>query len=89
MAYADEEVVKVVLNRYQKAKPSVGFIRGFGLRKGAICSSVSHDSHNIVAIGVDDESIVKVINAVVASKLNISPNKKAKPSVKSDQSRTV
>ena len=65
----DSDILKiVVLNRYQKAKPSVGFIRGFGLKKGAICSSVSHDSHNIVAIGVDDESIVKVINAVVASK---------------------
>ncbi|WP_320054852.1 adenine deaminase [uncultured Acetobacteroides sp.] len=58
----------VVLNRYQKAKPSVGFIKGFGLKQGAICSSVSHDSHNLVAIGVDDESIVKVINGVVASK---------------------
>jgi adenine deaminase len=65
----DSDILKiVVLNRYQKAKPSVGFIKGFGLKQGAICSSVSHDSHNLVAIGVDDESIVKVINGVVASK---------------------
>jgi adenine deaminase len=65
----DSDILKiVVLNRYQKAKPSVGFIKGFGLKKGAICSSVAHDAHNIVAIGVDDESIVKVVNGVVNSK---------------------
>lgn len=58
----------VVLNRYEMAKPSVGFIRGFGLKKGAIASSVSHDSHNIIAVGVDDESIAKVVNAVVSAK---------------------
>lgn len=65
----DSDILKiVVLNRYQKAKPSIGFVKGFGLKKGAICSSVAHDAHNIVAIGVDDESIVKVVNGVVASK---------------------
>ncbi len=64
-----DDILKIiVLNRYQKAKPSVGFIKGFGLKVGAICSSVSHDAHNIVAIGVDDESLVKVVNAVNASK---------------------
>lgn len=69
VANRDADILKiVVLNRYQEAKPSVGFIRGFGLKKGAICSSVSHDAHNIVAIGADDESIVKVVNAIVASK---------------------
>ena len=69
VADMNEDILKiVVLNRYQAAKPCVGFIRGFGLKKGAICSSVSHDAHNIVAIGVDDESIVKVVNGVVASR---------------------
>lgn len=69
LASPDKDVLKiVVLNRYMKAKPSVGFIKGFGLKKGAICSSVSHDSHNIVAVGVDDESIVKVVNGVVNAK---------------------
>ncbi len=55
----------VVLNRYGKAKPSVGFIQGFGLKSGAIVSTISHDSHNIVAIGVDDKSIVHAINSVI------------------------
>lgn len=65
----DADIVKIiVLNRYQKAKPSVGFIKGFGLKTGAICSSVSHDAHNIVAIGVDDESIVKAVNSINESK---------------------
>jgi adenine deaminase len=68
-ADVDRDILKiVVLNRYQKAKPSVGFIRGFGLKNGAICSSVAHDAHNIVAIGADDESIAKVINGVVEAK---------------------
>lgn len=64
---ADDVLKIVVLNRYQKAAPTVGFIKGFGLKRGAICSSVAHDSHNIVAIGVDDASIAKVINSVVDS----------------------
>ena len=62
----DRDILKiVVLNRYGKAKPSVGFIHGFGLNKGAIVSTVSHDSHNIVAIGTDDKSIVSAINSIV------------------------
>jgi len=65
----EKDILKiVVLNRYMKAKPSVAFIKGFGLKHGAICSSVAHDSHNIVAVGVDDASIVKVINGVIAAK---------------------
>ncbi len=54
----------VVLNRYTSSKPSVGFIKGFGLKQGAIASSFAHDSHNIVSIGVDDESILKSIDII-------------------------
>ena len=65
----DNDILKiVVLNRYQPAKPAVAFIKGFGLKKGAICSSVSHDSHNVVAVGADDASIVKVVNGVLDAK---------------------
>lgn len=68
-----EDIVKiVVLNRYQKAKPVVGFIKNFGLKKGALAGSVAHDSHNIVAIGCDDNSLVKVINAIIDSKGGIA-----------------
>jgi adenine deaminase len=56
----------VVLNRYKPAKPAIAFIQGFGLKRGAIASSVAHDSHNIIAVGVDDDSLCQAINQVVA-----------------------
>ncbi|MFK7766614.1 MAG: adenine deaminase [Mariniblastus sp.] len=55
----------VVVNRYQKATPAVAFVRGFGLKKGALASSVAHDSHNIVAVGVDDKDLAQAINEVI------------------------
>jgi adenine deaminase len=56
----------VVLNRYvENATPAVGFVRNFGLRRGAVANTVAHDSHNVIAIGADDASIVRAINAVV------------------------
>lgn len=58
----------VVVNRYHNASPALGFIRHFGLQKGAIASTVAHDSHNIIAVGVDDESICEAINQLVKSK---------------------
>ncbi len=54
-----------VVNRYKKAKPSVGFIRNFGIRNGAIASSVAHDSHNIIAIGSTDGHISEVVNLIM------------------------
>ena len=54
-----------VVNRYQDAAPAVGFVRGFGLRKGAIASSVAHDSHNIIAVGATDEAICQAVNLIV------------------------
>lgn len=63
----------VVLNRYnKKAKPSVAFIKGFNLKKGAIASSIAHDSHNIVAVGATDKEIVDAINAIIDTKGGIS-----------------
>jgi adenine deaminase len=58
----------VVVNRYKKSKPAVGFIKNFGIKKGAFGSSVMHDSHNIGVIGTDDESICKVVNRIVRMK---------------------
>ncbi|NML67819.1 adenine deaminase [Hymenobacter sp. RP-2-7] len=56
----------VVLNRYAPdAPPAVAFIKGFGLRQGALASSVGHDSHNITAVGCDDKSLARAINLVV------------------------
>lgn len=62
----DHDVLKmVVVNRYQQAKPAVAFVCNFGLKNGAIASSVAHDSHNIVAVGVSDEEIARAINLVI------------------------
>lgn len=58
----------VVVNRYKKAKPAVGYIKGFGIRKGAFGSSVMHDSHNICVVGADNGSICKVVNKIISMK---------------------
>ncbi|HUO07300.1 MAG TPA: adenine deaminase [Phycisphaerae bacterium] len=56
-----------VINRYDpSAKPAIGFIRGFRMKRGAIASSVAHDSHNLVVVGVDDASIARAANLVIA-----------------------
>jgi len=62
----DGDILKMaVVNRYQDAPPAVGFIKGFGLKNGAIASSVAHDSHNIVAVGVTDEALCQAVNVIV------------------------
>ena len=58
----------VVFNRYEKAKPAIGFINNIGLKRGAIATSVAHDSHNIVAVGCSDEDIARAINMLVLTK---------------------
>ena len=62
----------VVVNRYRDAPVAKGFIKNFGLKTGALASSVAHDSHNIVAVGVDDEAITKAVNLVIAGEGGIS-----------------
>lgn len=69
----EHDILKiVVMNRYFPASPAVGFVQGFGLKSGAIASCVAHDSHNIIAVGTDDKSIVAAINAIVNSQGGIS-----------------
>jgi len=58
----------VVVNRYQNASPAIGFIKNIGLKRGALASTVSHDSHNIVAVGTTDEEIAEAINMVIQCK---------------------
>ncbi|WP_242916278.1 adenine deaminase [Pontibacter liquoris] len=61
-----QDVLKLtVVNRYENAAPAVAFIKHVGLRRGAIASSVGHDSHNIIAVGVDDESIARAVNLII------------------------
>ncbi|REG88157.1 adenine deaminase [Winogradskyella sediminis] len=62
----ETDVLKMtVVNRYQNDKPSIAFIKNYDLKEGAIASSVGHDSHNIIAIGVSDEAICKAVNLLV------------------------
>jgi adenine deaminase len=62
----DRDLLKlVIVNRYRPAPPAIAFIHGFGLRRGAIASSVSHDSHNILAVGGDDDEIAEAVNEVI------------------------
>lgn len=64
------DILKIaVVNRYTENAPvAVGFIKNFGLKSGAIASTVAHDSHNIIATGVNDEEICKAVNLLVESK---------------------
>jgi adenine deaminase len=62
----------VVVNRYHNAPVAKAFIKNVGLQQGAIASSVAHDSHNIVAVGVDDESLAQAINLVIQEKGGVS-----------------
>lgn len=69
----ENDVLKmVVVNRYHLAPIAKAFIKNFGLQKGAIASTVAHDSHNIVAVGTDDTALVQAINAVIQEKGGIS-----------------
>ncbi len=75
LALPDQDIVKiVVLNRYSSKPPVVGFITGFGIKKGALASSIAHDSHNIIAIGTSDKQITEAINSVIKSKGGIAVN---------------
>ena len=69
----DRDILKIaVINRYQKAKPAVGFIKNFGIKNGAIASSVGHDSHNIIVIGTSDEQISRAVNLIMENRGGIS-----------------
>ena len=57
-----------VVNRYRDAPPALAFVRGFGLERGAMATSVAHDSHNIVAVGASDEELCAAVNALVESR---------------------
>ena len=65
----EKDILKMtVVNRYNDDKPAISFIKNFGLKEGAIASSVGHDSHNIIAVGVNDEAICKAVNLLVENK---------------------
>lgn len=73
VADIERDLLKLVMvNRYQDAAPAIGFIKNFNLKKGAIASSVGHDSHNVIAVGTNDEDISHAINLIIAEKGGVS-----------------
>lgn len=73
ISQVDTDTLKItVYNRYSPAPPAVAFIRGFGLKEGALASSVAHDCHNIIAVGRNDVDIARAINKVIEMKGGIS-----------------
>ena len=64
----DDILKMTVVNRYDDSKPALAFIKNFGLKEGAIASSVGHDSHNIIAVGVSDEAICQAVNLIIEHK---------------------
>jgi adenine deaminase len=70
---AERDILKlVVVNRYRKAPPAVAFIKNFGLRQGAMATSVAHDSHNVIAVGADDVDIAAAVNLVMEASGGLS-----------------
>ena len=73
VAAPERDLVKIaVINRYTDAPPAVGFVQGMKLQRGALASSVAHDSHNIVVVGVDDETMCRIANAVIGERGGIA-----------------
>jgi adenine deaminase len=65
----EHDILKIaVVNRYKEAPPAVAYINGFGLKSGAIASSVAHDSHNIIAVGCSDEAIAEAVNLLIETR---------------------
>lgn len=69
IADTEKDILKItVVNRYGESRPAVGFIKNFGIKRGAVASSVAHDSHNIVAIGTNDDDLCIAVNRVIDHK---------------------
>ena len=62
----ENDILKMaVVNRYANTPPAIAFIKNFGLKRGAIASSVAHDCHNIVVVGTSDEEILSAVNLLI------------------------
>jgi adenine deaminase len=69
----DNDILKLtVVNRYGEAKPAIGFVKNFGLKRGALASCIAHDSHNIIAVGCSDEAICRAVNLLIKHKGGIA-----------------
>lgn len=69
----DQDLLKIVVaDRYTNGAPAIGWITNTGLKRGALASSVAHDSHNIVAIGTNDKDITAAIARIIQHKGGIA-----------------
>ncbi|MDZ7718727.1 MAG: adenine deaminase [Balneolaceae bacterium] len=69
----DRDILKIaVVNRYEKQPPALAFIKNFGIKNGAIASSVAHDSHNIIAVGSSEHYISRAVNLIMKNRGGIS-----------------
>lgn len=69
----ERDILKIaVVNRYFQSEPAIGFIKNFGIKEGAIASTVAHDSHNIIVVGSDDNYISRAVNLLVSNKGGLS-----------------
>ena len=79
----ENDILKIaVVNRYSNEKPAIAFIKNFGLKHGAIASTVAHDSHNIIAVGVSDEDLCTAVNLLIQNSGGLS-------CVSGDQQKTI
>ena len=77
-----KDILKIsVVNRYQNTKPSIAFVKNFGIKEGAIASSVGHDSHNIIVVGTSDAFICNAVNLLIKNKGGICAVTKTKEKV--------
>jgi adenine deaminase len=75
VADIENDILKIaVVNRYSQSAPAMGFISGFGIEKGAIASSIAHDSHNIICVGTSDDYMAEAINWIIEHKGGIVVN---------------
>ena len=73
------DILKIIVkDRYNDTPPAIGFIKGFGLKRGAFASSVAHDSHNIICVGTSDEEIVSAVNEIVKLQGGLSVSSEGK-----------
>jgi adenine deaminase len=73
------DILKIVVkDRYNDKLPAIGFVQGFGLKRGAFASSIAHDSHNIISIGTNDEDITAAINEIVRLRGGLSVSSQGK-----------
>lgn len=72
ISYDDDLNIVVVFNRYGKGNKSIGLVRNFGIKKGAIAGTVSHDSHNVTVVASNEEDALVAVNAIIESEGGIS-----------------